>query len=58
MKPYCKTFRVSKVHKATECGICSEDTSGGANYIRKKAKTEIKEELKELVVKPEEKEII
>ena len=42
MKPYCKTFRARKDHKASECGICSEDTEGGANHERQQAKQEIR----------------
>ena len=45
MKPYCKTFRASKVHKAKDCGICSEDTSGGKNYARQRGKKDMSDDL-------------
>lgn len=47
MKPYCKTFRASKDHKAERCSICSEDTAGGANYARKKGKADVDEGISE-----------
>ena len=41
MKPYGKTYRASKVHKATECCICQEYVEGGAAHERQQAKREI-----------------
>lgn len=37
MKPYGKTYRARKDHKATECGICSEQVEGGAKSQRQEA---------------------
>lgn len=34
MKPYGKTYRVSKDHRATECGLCKERVSGVGTYSR------------------------
>jgi len=41
MKPYGKTYRASKIHKANECGVCSEAVGGGANHERQQSKKEI-----------------
>jgi hypothetical protein len=43
MKPYGNTCRASKVHKATECGICSEVVDTGAKYERQAIKATIKQ---------------
>lgn len=45
MKPYCKTIRAFKDHKASECSLCRERKEGGKNYARQQGKQEIIEEL-------------
>ena len=45
MKPYRKTFRVSKVHKENECGICAERVGLNATPLRREAKKQITKEV-------------
>jgi len=44
MKPYAKTYRKRKDHKAAECGLCSERTDTNKTPTRLAGKTAIKEE--------------
>ena len=53
MRPYAKTFRKSKVHKATECRLCSErvaesksPTRQSMNYKGREYATELLAEYK------------
>lgn len=41
MKPYRKTYRASKIHKAKECGICAEEVDRSPSPIRQEAKRSI-----------------
>lgn len=59
MKPYCKTFRAAKTHKASECDICSEDTKGGPKSARREGKKAIADgvtERDELELAPSDKQ--
>ena len=47
MKPYCKTFRASKIHKASECGYCSEKTESDRTHPRNEAKKGIEKDITE-----------
>jgi len=38
MKPYRKTYRASKVHKAKECDICAEEVDISPSPVRREAK--------------------
>ena len=44
MKPYRNTYRASKLHKASECGICSEAVDKSPSPIRQQAKRQIEAE--------------
>ena len=46
MKPYSKTYRCYKDHKATECGLCAERVENdGKTVMRQEAKQEILKEI-------------
>ncbi len=47
MKPYYKTYRVRKDHKASRCSLCRERVADSSTYIRRNAKEDI---LKELII--------
>lgn len=41
MKPYAKTFRQAKTHKATECDLCAEMVDVSSSPIRLEARKQI-----------------
>jgi len=44
MKPYQKTYRKSKIHRARDCGICQERVEVSSSPTRREAKSKIREE--------------
>ena len=50
MKPYGKTFRVSKVHSARNCGTCSEQVNGSRSTMRGIGNKGIEGELDRLLI--------
>lgn len=53
MKPFAKTFRASKIHKATDCGICAEEIGDTKSFERRKGIDDIDSQL-DAELEPEE----